>query len=57
MKAWFWLDIILSLDICKDNNKIVSGSRDKSIRVFGIKEKQQICEFPLAHSGFAIQNV
>ena len=45
------IDMILALDISRDNRRIVTGSRDKSIRVFDIKSKQQVAIFEKAHSG------
>ena len=45
----FYLDIIVSIVISSDNSFIVTGSRDKSIKIFNLKNKQETHCFPNAH--------
>lgn len=46
-----YVDDIVSMAVSADGRFIVSGSRDKSIKVFSIASKQQLHHFQDAHSG------
>ena len=46
-----YIDGIMSVTVSKDSKLIVSGSADKSIKVFDIHSKQQVHHFVDAHSG------
>ena len=47
----FLIDSITSVAIPADGRVIVSGSRDKSIKVFNMQTKEQLHHFSKAHSG------
>jgi len=49
------LDWIWSVSISSDNKYIVSGSEDKSIKIFDVENKTELYHFENAHDGKLIQ--
>ena len=49
-----FIGVINSIKLSRDNNYLVSGAEDKCIKVFGIREKQELHHFADVHTGLTI---
>lgn len=51
----YYLDPVHSVVVTSDNKYLISGSSDRSIKVFDLNTKQEIYHFKNAHKGKSLK--